>query len=148
MKHLKIISDRVYTSDEVFNREDIKRLEKDFVFEYDKWKITILAGFEFDGASIPRLAWRVIGHPWGEYLPAALPHDIFYATEHFPREYTDQMFLDIMRAIDVAGWRRGLMWATVRTAGGFTWQKHDVFSKKKAAKFLKIEYLEGAANAN
>jgi len=34
-----------------------------------------LKGMPFDGLSIPRVLWRVAGHPWGKYLRAAIPHD-------------------------------------------------------------------------
>ena len=42
--------------------------------------VVIRRGFHTDGASIPRLAWRVIGHPFAkDILPHALAHDALYA---------------------------------------------------------------------
>ena len=36
-------------------------------------------GFPFDGLSIPRLFWRLAGHPFGRNLPAGVIHDVLCA---------------------------------------------------------------------
>ena len=38
-----------------------------------------LSGLIFDGGSKPIWSWSVIGHPWGDYLPAYAIHDQAYA---------------------------------------------------------------------
>lgn len=43
------------------------------------WEVTIPKGFEWDGASVPRLFWSVSGvWPGGRYLAGSLIHDAFY----------------------------------------------------------------------
>jgi len=52
-------------------------------------------GFPFNGLSIPRLLWRVCGHPWGINLAAGVIHDILRAMAHSlpPGERRDELCL-------------------------------------------------------
>jgi hypothetical protein len=91
-------------------------------------------GFPFDFASIPRVAWRVIGPPSGyghgaNYGPAAAIHDYLYETakvngEWIGRSTADWILLDAMVQLEVHWWRRNLMWECVRVGGVSHWQKH------------------------
>ena len=59
--------------------------------------ITINAGFEFDGASIPALAQPLVGGPYDpRRLPAATVHDWLYASHRLPRWLADLLFLYIL----------------------------------------------------
>jgi len=43
--------------------------------------ISVKKGFRYDGASIPRIGWSIIGaHPGGVMHGSALPHDALYLT--------------------------------------------------------------------
>lgn len=63
--------------------DDLYRLEEDYTFELFKdnclYRITILKGFTYDGASVPRIFWTLSGlRPDGLIRAAALIHDLFY----------------------------------------------------------------------
>lgn len=91
------------------------------------WKAR--AGMVFDGASIPRIAWRFIGSPFvGKYRRAAVVHDQYYkyglgqeplpdGSSIRPREDVDQVFYDIMILDGVRKWKAKLMYRTVRMFG-------------------------------
>ena len=57
----------------------------------------IPAGYEFDGASVPRVFWRVVapGRPW--VLRAACGHDFLYDHAIKTKEYADNLFLRALR---------------------------------------------------
>jgi hypothetical protein len=84
-------------------------------------RVEVPAGFVFDGASVPRLLWRVIGSPFtGDYRRAACVHDYLCgrwgASGHTAPE-AHRIFYEAMRA-DGCGWiRAGMMWAAVRAFG-------------------------------
>lgn len=101
-------------------------------------RIAVLPGYVTDGASIPRVAWRVVGNPWEEYLPAAIIHDILYETEIFDRRDADRCFIDLMEWLEIGWARRSIMYRAVRMGGGFTWRKHTEDSKAYAKRFLAL----------
>lgn len=60
-------------------------------FTYNTIGVTIYTGFIFDGASIPRFFWRVIGSPFSpEFQKAALIHDYLYRTQILTRKAADK----------------------------------------------------------
>lgn len=96
--------------------------------------VLIRRGFETDGASVPRLFWRMIGHPFmGDLLPHALPHDGLYAAELMSRADCDAWFLESMAAGGLNVARRNAIWAAVRVGGGAVWAGHDRKSVEHAA---------------
>ena len=112
------------------------RLLDDFAYDREfaesVERIIVPAGFTFDGASIPRAAWSVVGlTPGGPILAAATVHDLLYRFDGklppgcllerevagdwrpldyaFSRKEADAIFREIMRA---TGAFRGLqIWA-------------------------------------
>lgn len=99
--------------------------------------IEIKAGFRYDGASIPRAVWALIGSPFtGKYLPAALLHDALYSAEIFNRKTCDKIFLEYMRDLGVSWWRRNSMWLAVRCFGGSVWRDHTAQSVSEARYFV------------
>jgi hypothetical protein len=102
-------------------------------------RIRVLPGYRYDGASIPRMFWRLIGNPWEEYEAAALIHDILYDSEIWEREDADQCFRDLMEWLGVAKWRLSLMYRAVRLGGGPTWDKHTPESVYSARQFLEVD---------
>jgi hypothetical protein len=50
--------------------------------------------------------------------PAAVVHDVLYATGALPREMADAIFRDAMLVLGVASWRAWAAWLAVRTFGG------------------------------
>ena len=50
--------------------------------------------------------------------PAAVIHDVLYATGEVPRDIADAVFRDAMLVLGVARWRAYAAWLAVRTFGG------------------------------
>lgn len=125
----------------------------DFVVQYAGWVVHVKEGFETDGASIPRVAYRVIGHPFEEYLAAAVPHDALYQTELMSREWADNCFDAAMNEISikaklvvekgespaVIGYlRRNAMYWAVRSLGFLTWGRHTPESIASARRYVDV----------
>ena len=80
----------------------------DDVFVFD-----IAKGYCFDGASIPRLFWRVIGsNTDNSFLIPALIHDVI-CENHFyigsDREFSTQIFDALLKVAEVPAFKRFLM---------------------------------------
>jgi len=62
--------------------------------------IEVPSGFLFDGASIPRLAWTIIGvTPFdSRIIHAAVIHDWLYSTRSLSRKFSDDVFKRIMKS--------------------------------------------------
>lgn len=67
------------------------RLTKDFINPYQ----TVPKGFEFDGASVPRILWALLD-PFGEAAEAAAVHDYLYVTTLKDKQYADKIFREIL----------------------------------------------------
>lgn len=76
------------------------------------------AGFVTDGASVPRLLWRVVGHPMETpQIAAAVLHDWRYSTGDVPRADADALFREDLAAVGVGFARRWLFYFAVRLFG-------------------------------
>lgn len=79
----------------------------------DYYKFTIPKGYCYDGASIPRIFWRVIGaNTDNTFLIPALVHDVL--CEHkeyidYDREFSTKVFNALLKAGDVGKIKRFLM---------------------------------------
>ena len=125
------------------------RLVEDYLYRWEKieheYRITVPAGFIFDGASVPRLAWTISGiRPDGLIRAAALIHDWLYqhdgllpAGSHqfkgedeswknlvgrWSRKDADRLFARIMREAGVSKVKRRLAYLAVRTFGWRYWR--------------------------
>ncbi len=75
-------------------------------------------GFVTDGASVPRLLWRVCGHPMeAPAVAAAVMHDWDYAAGKVPRDDADRRFRENLALCGVGFARRWLFWLAVRLFG-------------------------------
>lgn len=72
------------------------RVLEDFVNPYQ----VVPAGFEFDGASVPRALWTFLS-PAGEAFEASCVHDYFYTTHLKTKKYADNAFYEMLRAYGV-----------------------------------------------
>ena len=82
-------------------------------------QLTVHQGFDFDGASVPRGLWSVIGSPMTDgYQRAGCLHDALYASQLFPRETCDWYFLEAMESDGVGYFKRYAMYWAVRAFGG------------------------------
>lgn len=83
-------------------------------------------GVTYDGASIPKAFWSVIGSPFtGRYQRAAFLHDMMYAAELYSRKKCDEIFLDIMKLHGCSWLKRNIIWCAVAAFGRSVWNKHE-----------------------
>lgn len=122
--HTGFLTSRVRAECDVGPRGDIWTLTEDLVACWRGTRIVVARGWPTDGASIPRFAWALIGHPWDYYLPAAIVHDALYASELWSRQQADECFHDLMHSLSVRTIRLHAMYYSVRLFGGTTWRRH------------------------
>lgn len=119
------------------------RIMRDYFVTLDNDAVlTIREGFSFDGASIPRAFWRLIGHPFQmPLLVAATCHDALYSAELFPRAECDRIFLGLMRRVGIGRVKRNLVWLGVRSAGWAVWRRHTPETIAAARRIVTIEVI-------
>jgi len=107
--------------------DEVELLEDFGFFSLRTGKLYIAkVGFIFDGASIPKWAWSLIGHPLSSfYIRSALIHDLLYVAELESREICDLIFRDMLEADRVKRWKINPMYAAVYVGGGFVWDDHE-----------------------
>lgn len=109
------------------------RLMDDYCVDLHGWALIINRGFEFDGASIPRICWRMVGHPMQlPMLAAAITHDALYASEIVAREIADRIFRDLMQELGIGWAKRNAVYFAVRSFGGLVWRNHTQQSVDEA----------------
>lgn len=82
----------------------------------DPWERKWVAkkGDEFNGASIPRAAWSILGGPFDDaYRDAALFHDLAYQRRTSRWQDADSMFYYAMRCSGVGSWKAKTMFTAV-----------------------------------
>lgn len=84
--------------------------------------ITVPKGYKTDLASIPRIFWSILP-PFGKYTAASVLHDFSYFKQAYTRRRCDEIFLEAMKVLNVAWWKRRLLFRSVRIFGGFCWRK-------------------------
>lgn len=104
--------------------DQLMRLDKTIHF-YDsksrKW--TAPEGLIFDGASIPRPLWPVVGSPFtGPYRRAAVFHDAAYQARVSTRREADWMLYEAMRCDQTPLRLAWTIWAGVRLFGWLPWR--------------------------
>ena len=79
-------------------------------------KVTVPKGQTTDFASIPRIFWPILP-PVGRYSRATVVHDYLYRYGLFTRKDCDLIFLHAMEELNVAKWKRTIMFWAVRLFG-------------------------------
>jgi hypothetical protein len=83
-----------------------------------QYVVRIPAGYTFNGASIPKSCWLLIGTPFQpDYQLAACVHDWFCehtADDYQSRVIGDATFFKLLTDANVPKWRRVLMYLGVR----------------------------------
>lgn len=78
-------------------------------------KMRIPKGFKWNGASIPRAFWVLIGSPFSpEFMRASLVHDFLYHRKDVSAKCTDKLFRDVLLDDGVGKLRAYTMWSAVR----------------------------------
>lgn len=85
-------------------------------------------GYSWDGASIPRWAWSIMGHPLeGDLRFASLVHD--WLCEHSEtagdRMFADAVFFKLLEEAGLSRWRRMCLWAAVRFYAVAIWRRRQ-----------------------
>ena len=121
--------------------EDGWSLDHNFSFRYYNTVYTVKKGFDFDGSSIPRAAWTLVGHPLQtQKLLAALFHDILYCVHIQPRDWCDEAYFDIQTATGESWAICRTRYYTLRTVGWVAYPKTEA-EIKKYKPFLVVEAL-------
>jgi len=104
----------------------------DYTYERGSLRITVRKDFVFDGASIPRIFWSLIGAPQaGKHAHASLLHDDLYVNKilfrdgrevKISRKEADDIMLMVMKEDGVSWWRRNAIHRAVRVGGGRAWR--------------------------
>ncbi len=101
-----------------------EQLEVPSIFGGDRPSYIVPQGYESDGASIPRIAWPLIGHPFmGKFMRAATVHDWLceQSETYGQRAVADGVFVELLRRDGVKWWRRALMYLAVRAYAVCVW---------------------------
>ena len=126
-------------------RPDIGRYEllEDLVYPGG----VVLKGFAFDGASIPRAAWTVLGytpfHP--RLMRGACVHDDLYHRRVGSRREADELFERMIVADGVSISHAQLMYAAVRQFGSLTWMDADDAAERDRREQSSRESIEQGA---
>lgn len=88
--------------------------------------ISIAEGFECDGASIPQVAWGLLGlQPLsGVLLRGAVVHDALYAAELLPRDQADTILRELILQDGCEPRKAETVYNAVRDFGGLVWARH------------------------
>jgi hypothetical protein len=84
---------------------------------HDEWNVP--AGFESDGASIPRALWSILGSPFsgGNYVEAAVVHDEGCVSHQYSWQTTHRMFYRAMIDSGVSEHQAKVLYLGVRLGG-------------------------------
>lgn len=121
----------------------VRCLTEDFVFTVDNLEFTILKGFWYDGASIPKVLWSTVGSPFtGNYVIPTLVHDVFYATHFFPRYKADCILYEMNRYCDVGWFKNNSIYYGVRSGGYWAYSGKSEEQIQGAVKHLEVKILQ------
>ena len=96
------------------DRKYWRKIITEHMFIVDGYGYTIPKDFEFDGASIPRIFWRIIGEPFDtKFIEASLVHD-YLCRIRYCRKGADRKFRALLLKAKVKKWRATLMYVSVR----------------------------------
>ena len=120
----------------------VKLVEKfDVMFRGELY--TVPAGFETDGASIPRWLWPVCGHPLeAPRVVAAIVHDFLYGggDPEATRADADDLYRDMQIELGIPRCRAYIEWLALRLCGWTHWK-----TETKGKKMEKLMFQMSAA---
>lgn len=113
-----------------------RRYRCTYRFESERRTVTVPAGFEFDGASIPKIFWLTYYSPYDpRVVLASLVHDYLYVTHEadgveIGKAEADLVFRDVLRSQGVTPLRCWSMWLAVHLFGGRAWRMRSPLGLK------------------
>ena len=103
-------------------------LVEDYVLELPVCgrRLRVHAGFVSDGASVPRVLWRLAGHPFAASTMApALVHDAICRSRLFTRAECDREFYELLNRNGATARRKApCFYLAVRIGGWWPWMHH------------------------
>jgi hypothetical protein len=106
-------------------RGDILTLKEDLTVQWQGRELTVPAGFQCDGASVPRFLWSSVSPAIDpRTIRAAVVHDYLYrnAPENWTRKDADELFYDFIREDGLSWWASQKAYWGVRLFGGSSWK--------------------------
>ena len=121
---MTFVSGRVFSED---LRDGRRRLTRPFWCRIDGEEYVVPAGFTWDGATLPRFAWSLHGHPFDPvHLIPGLWHDAAHAGLFswlgVTRRYSDSVYRRWIRANGLCLVKSWIEWAVVRIFGWSHWR--------------------------
>jgi len=93
--------------------------------------VLVPRGFVSDGCSMPRFAWRALGHPFDHaYLYEAILHDYFYRYQDVDRATADRVLYEMLKG-RVSGARRRAIYCGLRIGGWAAWNYNAKRNEQK-----------------
>lgn len=109
-----------------------------------EYRLVAPSNFEWDGATIPRWAWSIIGYyPGGQMTAPSLWHDLIYVqkghifnsvtgeNEYISRKHCDELFYHHMIRSGISEKKAKAMYQAIRFFGRFYWNDTPLFNPKK-----------------
>jgi hypothetical protein len=117
-------------------KKGLVELYLDWCFFIDHVPYWVPAGYDCDGASIPRPLWSITGSPYHpRNLEAAFSHDPLYWTHAVPRKVADEVARQLWMQSGHSKWAAGRRYRAVRTPiGAWAWRR----SKGEAKELLEM----------
>jgi hypothetical protein len=133
----------------------------EFIYKGKRYRMIARKHFIFDGASIPRIVWTLLGLvPHGSMDGPGLGHDYGYhfrglfpvgdwwvmedgewviCTEPMSRRMCDDLIRALCLHFEICGSIRAfLVWSAVRTAGRIAWVRDDMDRKMQVLEHIEI----------
>ena len=108
----------------VINSGKNRVILEDYTYENDKYIITVKAGFNTDGASIPKAFWSILSSPFdGAVTYGAVIHDGLYTKMQLPRKECDKLLREMAIEKGYNKIKAFLVYYSVRLFGGSHWKK-------------------------
>lgn len=114
-------------------------LERDYtiVLPIVHRELFVLAGFSFDGLSVPRMFYRIL-HPL-EAPASAVCHDALYCSELLPRRQADAILRELLRLEGCSWLQANAAYAAVRMFGWLVWRKHTSWSGRRSRRLISLD---------
>jgi hypothetical protein len=107
---------------------DILRLTRAMKYRWYGVTFTVPAGFECDGASVPRFLWNSVSPQIDpRTLAGAIGHDFLYRRHPagWTRAEADDFFYDLIREDGLSWWKAQKAYWGVRFFGGSAWNENN-----------------------
>lgn len=105
-------------------------------------RITVYPGAVTDGASVPRVFWRIVPPLADNHVAAAMIHDQLYCTRgyegKFSRARCDEIFHEALLTCGVSRWKAKIMHWAVRLGGGSGWARHTAGEVQEQMDYIEV----------